>query len=171
MAGKQYKVMAIDEGYLVVDAPLSEFKEKGFFTMYDQTALPKGTRRSWLVMLDVAQRAQAQRRSGGRTVLGRLCAIRGGCGVLWSGAGELIRSCSAGYKTHAFHKFIEKKPFTQENFPKVLACFLPALTLELSRLSSAAASDLAMTPAPVPLFPRLRPPMPRHPRMMAPGVF
>ena len=43
MAGKQYKVVAIDDGYLVVDAPLSEFKDKGFFTMYDQTAMPKGT--------------------------------------------------------------------------------------------------------------------------------
>lgn len=48
MAGKQYKVKVIDDGYLIVDAPLSEFREKGYFTMYDQTALLKGTRhRSW----------------------------------------------------------------------------------------------------------------------------
>jgi len=42
MAGKVHKVVALDEGYLVVNAPLSEFPEKGYFTMYDQSAVPKG---------------------------------------------------------------------------------------------------------------------------------
>lgn len=42
MAEKIFKVVQLDDGSITVDAPASEFPEKGYFTLYDKSASAKG---------------------------------------------------------------------------------------------------------------------------------
>ena len=42
MAEKIFKVVQLDDGSITVDAPPSEFPEKGYFTLYDKSASAKG---------------------------------------------------------------------------------------------------------------------------------
>ena len=42
MAEKLFKVVQLDDGSITVDAPASEFPEKGYFTFYDKSASARG---------------------------------------------------------------------------------------------------------------------------------
>jgi hypothetical protein len=42
MAEKLFKVVQLDDGSITVDAPASEFPEKGYFTLYDKSASARG---------------------------------------------------------------------------------------------------------------------------------
>lgn len=42
MAEQTYNVISLDDGSITVDAPSSVFPEKGYFTMYDSSAVAKG---------------------------------------------------------------------------------------------------------------------------------
>eukprot|EP00802_Teleaulax_amphioxeia_P004534 Tamp_04538.p1 GENE.Tamp_04538~~Tamp_04538.p1 ORF type:complete len:493 (-),score=130.97 Tamp_04538:1777-3138(-) len=44
MAEKIFKVVQLDDGSITVDAPPSEFPEKGYFTLYDKSASAKGVK-------------------------------------------------------------------------------------------------------------------------------
>mmetsp|Transcript_29240 Transcript_29240/g.69436 ORF Transcript_29240/g.69436 Transcript_29240/m.69436 type:complete len:434 (+) Transcript_29240:144-1445(+) len=45
MAEQTYNVISLDDGSITVDAPSSVFPEKGYFTMYDSSAVAKGLKR------------------------------------------------------------------------------------------------------------------------------